>query len=166
MPTKPRPIAERLWAKVEKRGPNDCWPWLGATNTSPKMRGGPYGKLGDQHPSRKTVLAHRVAYAISVGPIPDGFHVDHKCGFSLCCNPRHLEAVLPAENNSRSTSVTSANIRKTHCPQGHEYTPENTNLRKRGGYRGCRTCARLAQRARRERGLTYPEWLAEYRASL
>lgn len=165
MPPKPRPVIERLWTRVEKRGPDDCWLWTGATNASPNGRGGPYGKLGDQHPSRKTVLAHRVVYAHVVGPIPDGFHVDHLCGNSLCCNPTHLQAVPPAENNARSTSPTAANIVKTHCPQGHEYTPENTGFRKGAGFRYCRTCARLAQRAKRTRGLTYTEWLAEVRAS-
>jgi hypothetical protein len=161
----PTPLTDRLWAKIEKRGPDECWPWTAATNASPNARGGPYGKLGDQHPSRKTVLAHRVVYAEAVGPIPDGFQVDHLCGFSLCCNPAHLEAVPPSENNARSTSPTSANITKTHCPQGHEYTVENTGYRKDVRYRYCRTCARLSQRAKRERGLTYPEWVAEYRAS-
>jgi hypothetical protein len=165
MPPKPKPIAERLWAKIEKRGPDDCWPWLGATNASPNARGGPYGKLGDQWPSRKTVLAHRVVYSLEVGAIPVGFQVDHQCGYSLCCNPRHLEAVEPAKNNERSTSPTSRNIKKTHCPQGHEYSPENTGYRKEVGYRYCRACARLAQHARRGRGLTYTQWLAEYRSA-
>lgn len=43
------------------------------------------------------------------------------------------------------------NAAKTHCPQGHEYTPGNTVLRKRGRCRECRTCTRIQQRIRRAR---------------
>jgi hypothetical protein len=163
MPRNPVPIAERFWTKVDRRGDAECWMWIGATNRGAKMRGGPYGKLGDEWPSRKTVLAHRVSYEMAKGEIPAGHQVDHRCRNSLCVNPQHLEAVLPHLNNERSSSPTAANIAKTHCPQGHEYTVENTGYRKRDLYRYCRTCARLAQRARRERGLTYTQWLEEHR---
>lgn len=103
-------------------------------------------------------------YELEKGPIPDGHQVDHVCNFSLCCNPAHLEAKLPWANNARSTSPTAANIVKAVCPQGHSYSPENTGYRKGANYRYCRTCARLAQQAKRSRGLTYPEWLAEFHA--
>jgi hypothetical protein len=72
MPPKPRPAAERFWAKVRKS--DGCWEWLGA-----RMANG-YGRfLGD---SRRVVLAHRFAYTMLVGEIPDGMVLDH-----LCRNP-------------------------------------------------------------------------------
>jgi hypothetical protein len=157
-------LADRLWAKVERRGPDECWPWLGATNAGPNTRGGPYGKIGSGGKHGQVRSVHRAVHELEIGPIPEGFHVDHLCGFTLCCNPAHLQAVTAWENNRRSSSPTSANIVKTHCPQGHEYTVENTGYRKRDLYRYCRMCARLAQRAKRQRGLTYTQWLEEYRS--
>lgn len=153
------PLEIRLWQKINKRGPDECWPWTASTNRYAKTRGQGYGKISTGGRHRRIVSAHRLVYELEVGPIPDGMHVDHMCGNSLCCNPRHLQAVTPWFNNARSASPTADNIGKTHCPQGHEYTPKNTGYRKGKGYRYCRTCARLAQRAQRL-GIAYPEWRA------
>lgn len=68
---------------------DECWPWPGSKTT------GGYGKI--QHDGRLQ-LAHRVAYELHVGPIPDGLMLDHICFERDCFNPRHLEPVTNAQN--------------------------------------------------------------------
>lgn len=122
-----------------------------------------YGKITEGGHSGRILSVHRVVYELEVGPIPNGLQIDHLCGFSLCCNPRHLEPVTPQVNMARSSSHVAANLTKTHCPQRHEYDEANTG--RKGRKRYCRTCARLSMAAKRERGLTYAEWRAEYNAA-
>lgn len=97
------PLEDRFWAKVDKRGPDDCWLWTGATYEAPRRKGAIvlYGKIGSGGKNGKTLGAHRVAHELQVGPIPPGFEVDHLCFVTLCQNGAHLEAVTPAENKRR-----------------------------------------------------------------
>jgi hypothetical protein len=154
---------KRFWEKVDtSAGPDGCWPWL-ATIT---YRGYGHFKLHGH-----LVVAHRVAYELTVGPVPDQTVLDHlchtrdkecaggvACPHRRCVNPDHLEPVTVAENIRRGRML-DLRAKKTHCPAGHEYTPENTYLNKRGA-RGCRTCVRLAGRARRETQRTYSTAIA------
>lgn len=123
-PTRPS-IGERFWAKVDKTG--TCWLWTGS-----KDRHG-YGHIGIG--GRITVLAHRFSYEEIVGPIPDGLVLDHLCRNPPCVNPAHLEAVTQALNVQRARPFA------TTCPNGHEYTAENTRIDCHG-YRRCRICDR------------------------
>lgn len=81
-----------FWAKVEKGTPDECWHWLGSTREG-------YGLIKFAGQVRN---AHRVAYELQVGPIPDGLHIDHLCRNRLCVNAAHLEPVTQAENNRRA----------------------------------------------------------------
>ncbi len=80
-------FAERFWARVEK---SDCWTWAGAKNEKG------YGVVGRDS---RTPKAHRVAWELANGPIPEGACVLHKCDNPPCCNPAHLFLGSRADNN-------------------------------------------------------------------
>ena len=76
-----RPLAERFWPKVDRRGPDECWPWLAATTYG-------YGVIGDE--DARMMKAHRVAWSLIIGPIPDGLVLDHLCRNRACCVIRRI----------------------------------------------------------------------------
>ena len=132
----------KFWAKVEYRA-NGCWQWSGRRSTT---------EYGVFVLDGRNFRAHRVAYELRVGPIPEGLQLDHLCRNRSCVNPAHLEPVTNRENTLRGVNHVAALARVTHCPAGHEYTPESTRLR-RSRYgtvnRSCRTCD-LERRAGRQ----------------
>jgi len=125
---------DRFWAKIRKT--ETCWLWTAGTNRSG------YGtfSIGVHCPK---ILAHRFAYQLLVGPIPAGQEIDHVrargCTNRNCVNPSHLESISHAENMLRA--------RKTHCVNGHEFTPTNTRQRPNSG-RTCRACDAAYRRNR------------------
>jgi hypothetical protein len=124
-------LPTRLRQKIEVT--DSCWIWRG------HVKANGYGAAGQGH------QAHRRVYELLVGPISDGLQLDHLCRVLACVNPAHLEPVTPRENGRRGNSPWGINARKTHCVHGHEFTPENTYVTRRG-QRHCRECSRRRDR--------------------
>lgn len=133
--------ADRLMKYVELTE-SGCWHFTGGKN----KRG-----YGNFYFDGRGVCAHRAAHLIFIGPIPDGYTVDHLCGNPSCVNPAHLEAVTQRENLMRGNTRNAHRARQTHCKRGHEFTAENTYREPRRGCRVCRTCHRDYERERRRR---------------
>lgn len=116
---------------LSRVGDGECWLWRGAT-----CQGYAMTTVQGKH-----WYVHRLVYAVMVGPIPDGYVIDHLCRKRNCANPQHLEAVTHEENVRRGSRGAM-----TECSKGHAYTEENTYFYKRGKspewHRKCRVCRR------------------------
>lgn len=121
-------MIDRFLKFVSPEPNTGCWLWMGGCSQNGY---GAFKVNGRQE------TAHRIAYSLLRGEIPEGLQLDHLCRVRCCVNPDHLEPVTPKENIRRSPIHSGA---KTHCPQGHAYTAENTG--KHAGERFCRKCAR------------------------
>jgi hypothetical protein len=113
-----------------------CLEWTG----KPTRDG--YGQMYD---GSRSLSSHVWIYQRWVGRIPQGMQIDHMCENKACQNVRHMKVKTPWENNRRGNSAAAKAARATHCPQNHEYTPENTIITAMG-YRRCRECNKRHQR--------------------
>lgn len=144
-------LPDRIWSKLDVRGPDECWPWQAALSTMG------YGKVWD---GERSAYAHRIIYKDQVGPIPDGQVIDHlchnddmdcpggdDCEHRQCCNPSHLGTATQAENVKRGVRD-----RNTHCANGHPWNEENTYISPDPDRRGreCRACDRERKRRKRQ----------------
>lgn len=94
--TRPADPVDRFWAQVDRGGPDGCWVWMG-------YRRGNYGQVTFK--DRKW-RAHRLAYELLVGPIPEGYHIHHKCRNPVCVNPDHLEPLSEVEHGRKNRKLT------------------------------------------------------------
>jgi hypothetical protein len=135
---------DRLWTKVRRDGPvadkrpdlGRCWPWTGATDA----RG--YGLV---RVDGKLQRAHRVAYALAVGPVKPGLPlVQFACTTAGCCNPAHYRA--PIGDAVPATLVRGLALPpRTHCLNDHPLTDQNI-YRRPSGQAECRRCRAAARR--------------------
>jgi hypothetical protein len=132
----------RFMKKVAPDPETNCWVWTASIGSHG------YGQIMMVRNDKKAPqLAHRMAYEHFVGPIPAGKSLDHLCRNRACCNPKHLDPVTHEENCLRGIAGDWQKV-KTHCPHGHEYTPENTRVfkTKNGTGRRCITCTLFRMR--------------------
>lgn len=97
----------RRWCTWEESPDTNCWEWTGYIMPSG------YGLTSRD--GQKT-SAHRANYEDFVGPIPEGYEIDHLCRNRACCNPGHLEAVTRSENQrrGRNSKLTASQVREIH----------------------------------------------------
>jgi hypothetical protein len=105
---KARPIFTRFWEKVDRRGLDECWEWIGAISTSG------YGHIFWEG---KIIDAHRVSYVLAYGEIPENMMILHNCNNKLCVNPNHLRTGTQSDNmadlaKARKEGAPSVSIRK------------------------------------------------------
>lgn len=125
---------DRFLRLMKKNKETGCWDWIGGLNRGDSG----YPTFG------KFVYAHRYSYEHYIGPIDERLEINHRCENTRCVNPDHLEAVTHLEN------VRYSHVVATACPQGHDFTHENTWVEKNGA-RHCRRCHREREAARRQR---------------
>ena len=131
---------ERFWRKVIKLQ-DGCWLFIGRMNNN---------GYGHYHMTDEIKLAHRITYEKQYGSLKPGEELHHKCGVKLCVNPEHLERTT-LYNHPGTIGTTNRN--KTHCPSGHEYTPENTYKAPSSNERHCKICKEKHRRRWRANSL-------------
>jgi hypothetical protein len=108
-------MPQRFLKRVHENGPDECLEYSG-------VRTKRYGMF---FLDGKFRMAHRVAYSIHYGPIPDGLEMCHKCDNGFCCNPNHLWLGTHRDNmrdcisKGRFVNATAHRGRR-----GSKYTPE------------------------------------------
>lgn len=122
------------------RDGNGCMIWPGA-----KRNG--YGVVSLHNQSQ---LVHRLVYEHHYGAIPEGMFICHHCDVPACSEPTHLFIGTPRDNVVDAVSKgRHAKMAHTHCPSGHEYTPQNTRHRTWSDGRRSKVCVECYRRDQR-----------------
>ena len=142
-------VFERFWKMVDKRDPNECWPWKGYTDT----RGYAGFAVRSERKNLTSGKPHRFSWELAnAKEIPDDMEIDHTCKNPSCVNPKHLEVVTHAEHMKREQA------RRTHCQKGHLYEKVGFKMFRERRY--CLLCLKRKQR----RQIPYKKrWVEENR---
>lgn len=137
---------ERFHSKINyTHNPDECWEWA-------RYKKRRYGSL---KVGRKGVLAHRMAWELANGEIPDGMKVLHKCDNPPCCNPNHLFLGTQLDNikdrDTKGRQVAPKGEQNGNCVLSDEQVAE---IRRRYEY-GSRTNGTVA--LAREFGASQPQ---------
>lgn len=101
-------IIARFKAKVSRGTRRQCWPWTAGTQNA---------GYGTFHIGKVTYSAHRVAWELVRGPIPQGGQICHRCDNPRCCNPEHLFLGSHAAN-MRDKKLKGRAVRLTGAANG------------------------------------------------
>lgn len=140
MPSHALPVAPRFWSKVQKADGDRCWIWVGGKTSNDTFG---YGHISVRS---RLQVASRVSYELSVGPIPEGQRVLHRCDNPPCVRPDHLFLGTQADNirdcrrkGRMRRGPGRPFVRQSHCHLGHELTPDNCYVDRKGD-RHCKRC--------------------------
>jgi hypothetical protein len=175
-------LPPKIAARITIHPVSGCWLWSGVQN------GRGYGQVHWNDRMRYVHRVAYELLAGSIGEGLELDHVaDRGCAFKHCCNPAHLEPVTHRENMRRALETSECPAghqrrasgkaclvckreragwkgglpmaQRTHCPYGHEYTPENTRFTSKGG-RFCAECRRIRDHERYLAKRSFPAAIA------
>lgn len=148
---------KRFWSYVEKRGPDECWPWIGCIDE----RDG-YGRIWW---NGKVRPAHLVMQEVMGLPPVDTkkVHSDHTCQHRWCVNLRHIRRVTPKVNAlENNASPFARNAAAVDCLRGHPLSGPNLIVNK-NGHRSCRTCYDMRRRGELGPPKKRDGWMTRFR---
>lgn len=126
-------LPDRFWAKVDRRGSDECWSWTGRLNDN---------GYGIYQINRRRHPASRVITEAIHGPLGELFAC-HTCDNPACVNPAHLFVGTAKDNVQDMLSKGRRPYvcrQRTHCKQGHDLSPDNVYVNPGSGDRSCRKC--------------------------
>lgn len=96
-------LSERFWEKVNKNGPDECWPWTGGATPEGYGRFG----IGNKAMCSSTHFSWELHHG---SPVPDGLWVLHRCDNPPCVNPAHLFVGTQLDNMRDRNAKGRANL--------------------------------------------------------